>query len=95
MVNCRRNSPGIIVDEVQISDLENASYLPSGRCIKGMLAGNDNWRSPEAHLKDELNKPTDMFSFGIVVSAFILIDARSLKPSLVHICYTRKRYIWR
>ncbi|XRM47931.1 hypothetical protein ABZX51_010882 [Aspergillus tubingensis] len=31
-----------------------------------MLAGNDNWRSPEAHFRGELNKPTDMFAFGIV-----------------------------
>jgi hypothetical protein len=33
-----------------------------------MLAGNDNWRSPEAHFKGELNKPTDLFSFGAVVN---------------------------
>ncbi|PKY01354.1 putative calcium/calmodulin dependent protein kinase [Aspergillus campestris IBT 28561] len=54
------------VERVQLIDLENAAYLPKGRCIKGMLAGNDNWRSPEAHFKGELNKPTDIFSFGIV-----------------------------
>lgn len=30
------------VREVQVTDLENAAYLPNGRCIKGMLAGNDN-----------------------------------------------------
>ncbi|KAF2427263.1 serine/threonine protein kinase [Tothia fuscella] len=34
--------------------------------IKGMLPGNDNWRSPEAHVRGELNKPTDMFFFGAV-----------------------------
>lgn len=59
----------IVVDKVQLTDLENAGYLPRGRCIKGMLVGNDNWRSPEAHLKGELNKPTDVFSFGAVVRA--------------------------
>lgn len=63
-----------IVEQVQIIDLENAAYLPKGRCIKGMLAGNDNWRSPEAHFKGELNKPTDIFSFGIVVSASTLLE---------------------
>lgn len=57
-----------MVEQVQLTDLENAAYLPKGRCIKGMLAGNDNWRSPEAHFKGELNKPSDMFSFGLVVS---------------------------
>jgi hypothetical protein len=33
-----------------------------------MLAGNDNWRSPEGHFKGELSKPSDMYSFGAVVS---------------------------
>ncbi|KAJ5823525.1 calcium/calmodulin dependent protein kinase [Penicillium robsamsonii] len=29
-----------------------------------MLAVNDNWRSPEAYFRGELNKPTDLFSLG-------------------------------
>ncbi|RFU28457.1 hypothetical protein B7463_g7894, partial [Scytalidium lignicola] len=66
MVNCRHTGQEMIVEQVQIIDLENAAYLPKGRCIKGMLAGNDNWCSPEAHFKGELNKPTDIFSFGTV-----------------------------
>ena len=65
MVNIR---PDSIIDQVQIIDIENAAYLPKGRCIKGMLAGNDNWRSPEGHFKGELSKPSDMYSFGAVVS---------------------------
>ena len=68
MINCRYINQETIVEQVQITDLENAAYLPKGRCIKGMLAGNDNWRSPEAHFKGELNKPADIFSFGVVVS---------------------------
>ena len=74
MVNCRHVGQETIVEQVQIIDLENAAYLPKGRCVKGMLAGNDNWRSPEAHFKDELNKPTDIFSFGVVVSNFTWIE---------------------
>ena len=58
-----------VAEHVQISDLENTAYLPKPRCIKGMLAGNDNWRSPEGHFKGELNKPSDLYSFGLVVSA--------------------------
>lgn len=69
MADCRGEGEYTVVDKVQLTDLENASHLPRGRCIKGMLAGNDNWRSPEAHFKGELNKPTDVFSFGAVVSA--------------------------
>ncbi|KAH8787984.1 kinase domain-containing protein [Diaporthe sp. PMI_573] len=63
MVNIR---PDSIIDQVQIIDIENAAYLPKGQCIKGMLAGNDNWRSPEGHFKGELSKPSDMYSFGAV-----------------------------
>ncbi|EED11722.1 calcium/calmodulin dependent protein kinase, putative [Talaromyces stipitatus ATCC 10500] len=66
MVESKQDGEDIIVESVQIIDLENAAYLPKGRCIKGMLAGNENWRSPEAHFKGELNKPTDIFSFAIV-----------------------------
>ncbi|KAI6878127.1 calcium/calmodulin dependent protein kinase [Hortaea werneckii] len=54
------------VERVMLSDLENAAHLPGERCIKGMLAGSDVWRSAEAHLRGELGKPTDMFSFGLV-----------------------------
>lgn len=62
------DGPEITVSRVQLSDLENAAHLPKPRCIKGMLAGNDNWRSPEGHFKGELNKPSDVYSFGLVVS---------------------------
>lgn len=72
MVNyCNTGLETTIIEQVQIIDLENAAYLPKGRCIKGMLAGNDSWRSPEGHFKGELNKPSDIFSFAAVVSSFI------------------------
>lgn len=57
----------IVIDAVQIMDIENAVWLQPGKNVLGMLAGNDNWRSPEAHLRAKLNKPTDMFSFGVMV----------------------------
>ena len=72
-----------MVDKVQISDLENAAHLPKPRCIKGMLAGNDNWRSPEGHFKGELNKPSDMYSFGLTVGIWI----RWAFAMLIHIVY--------
>lgn len=68
MVDHKDGDQGAVIEGVKLSDLENAAYLPNGKCIKGMLAGNDNWRSPEAHLKGELSKPSDLFSFGLVVS---------------------------
>jgi serine/threonine protein kinase len=67
MVNYRNTGQETIVEQVQIIDLENAAYLPKGRCIKGMLAGNDSWRSPEGHFKGELGTPSDIFSFAAVV----------------------------
>ncbi|PCH07847.1 Hypothetical protein PENO1_010320 [Penicillium occitanis (nom. inval.)] len=70
MVNYRGTGLETIVEDVQIIDLENAAYLPKGRCIKGMLAGNDSWRSPEAHFKGELNKPSDIFSFAAVMKTY-------------------------
>ncbi|RDL35714.1 uncharacterized protein BP5553_06326 [Venustampulla echinocandica] len=75
MLNCHSTGQEMIVEQVQITGLENAAYLPKGRCIKGMLAGNDNWRSPEAYFKGELNKPTDIFSFGVMASAFTLLES--------------------
>lgn len=68
MVDFHGSCSDFVVEKVELSDLENAACLPKGRCIKGMLPGNDNWRSPEGHLRGELNKPTDIFSFGIMVS---------------------------
>jgi hypothetical protein len=67
MADCHGEGPGLNVEKVQLTDLENAGYLPKPRCIKGMLPGNENWRSPEGHLRGELNKPTDIFSFGTMV----------------------------
>ncbi|OAL47917.1 kinase-like protein [Pyrenochaeta sp. DS3sAY3a] len=66
LVNYRHVNQEVTVEQVQISDIENAAYLPKPSCIKGMLAGNDNWRSPEGHFKGELNKPSDLYSFGLV-----------------------------
>jgi serine/threonine protein kinase len=70
LANYRHVEQGVIVEQVQIADHENAAYLPKPRCIKAMLAGNDNWRSPEGHFKGELNKATDMYSCGFVVSIY-------------------------
>ncbi|KAH4906954.1 hypothetical protein HBI80_070960 [Parastagonospora nodorum] len=72
LVNHRHMDQEVVIEKVQISDLENAAYLPKPRCIKGMLAGNDNWRSPEGHFKGELNKPSDLYSFGLVCIYAIL-----------------------
>ncbi|KAF9890347.1 hypothetical protein FE257_006013 [Aspergillus nanangensis] len=85
MVNCQSGDAETIVEDTQLIDLENAAYLPKGRCIKGMLAGNDNWRSPEAHFKGELNKPTDMFAFGAVRQVSYFGDQEGMNGLLRHV----------
>jgi hypothetical protein len=67
MVNHRHIDQEIVIEQVQVADLENAAYLPKPMCIKGMSTGNANWRSPEGHFKGELDKPSDLYSFGLVV----------------------------
>ncbi|PPJ57953.1 hypothetical protein CBER1_11087 [Cercospora berteroae] len=66
MVNSSYDTNTTTVEQVMLIDLENAAHLPASRCVKGMLAGNENWRSVEAHFKGELSKPSDMFSFGLI-----------------------------
>ncbi|KAF1921810.1 kinase domain-containing protein [Ampelomyces quisqualis] len=66
MVDYHHDKDEMVLEKVQLTDLDNAAYLPYGRYIKGMAAGNENWRSPEAFFKSKISKPADMFSFGIV-----------------------------
>ena len=57
---------GIKVTEVQLTNLEDAAHLKPKFNICGLQAGNYMWRSPEAHASARVNKPSDMFSFGVV-----------------------------
>ncbi|RMD42378.1 hypothetical protein DV735_g2739, partial [Chaetothyriales sp. CBS 134920] len=54
------------VEHVQIADLEDAAYVPDDCAIVGRQAGNWMWRSPEAHASGQVQKPSDIFSFGVV-----------------------------
>lgn len=49
----------------------------------GKQAGNWMWRSPEAHARGPVNKPSDVFSFAIVVSTTFgdFLSAASNLPS--------------
>lgn len=57
----------VIVNIVQISDLEDAVILPSGKWLRGPLCGNAMWRSPESWCRSRQNYASGVFSFGIVV----------------------------
>lgn len=68
MVDYHEHGKEIVVEKVQVIDFENAVYLPVGRGIRGMLPGNEFWRSPEGWLRATLRKSHDMNAFGIIVS---------------------------
>lgn len=74
---------GSEVTEVRLADLEDSAIVPQGSAIIGRQMGNWMWRSPEAHAEGPMNKPSDMFSFGIVVSqtAAILTGSMELMSS--------------
>jgi len=67
MVDYRDVDEKMMIKNVQLNDLDNAAYLPNGRYLNGMLIRNEDWRSPEAAFKIKVGKPTDMYSFGLVV----------------------------
>lgn len=57
------------IAKVQIVDLEDSAYLRHPEsAVMGAQVGNIMWRSPEAHAMGPIRKPSDMFSFGLVVS---------------------------
>ncbi|KAK9413367.1 putative Kinase-like domain-containing protein [Seiridium unicorne] len=72
MVDYHETTDGIVVDRVQLSDLEDATHIPPAQALRGLQVGNHWWRSPEAHVKGAIGKPTDIFSFAIV-SIFLLL----------------------
>ncbi|KZL66695.1 serine/threonine protein kinase (calcium/calmodulin dependent protein kinase) [Colletotrichum tofieldiae] len=64
----------IKIHSVQISALEDAVVLPSGKNLKGCLCGNQLWRSPESWARARQNTPSDVFSFGVLTIYVMLND---------------------
>ncbi|KAL9135478.1 MAG: hypothetical protein Q9175_003330 [Cornicularia normoerica] len=56
----------IKITQVQFTDIEDPARVPPGCDILDKQVGNWMWRSPEAHTQGRVNKPSDMFSFGVV-----------------------------
>jgi hypothetical protein len=67
MVNCRHAGKETLIEQVQVTDFENAAYLSKPTNIQGMPPGVENRRSPEGHLKGKLNKTHDIFSFTVML----------------------------
>ena len=70
-MNWEEDCRGIKITHVQLTDLESAAHVPPPYNICDRLCGNHIWRSPEAHVRGPVNKPSDMFSFGVVVGCAI------------------------
>ncbi|KAL8928756.1 MAG: hypothetical protein Q9208_001534 [Pyrenodesmia sp. 3 TL-2023] len=66
LVETVEDQHGIDVKQTKLTDIESAAYVPPKCAIVGSQVGNWMWRSPEAHAQGRVNKPSDMFSFGIV-----------------------------
>jgi serine/threonine protein kinase len=56
------------IETVQLGDIEDAAIVPPGCAISGRQLGNWMWQSPESHAEGPMHTPSDIFSFGIVVS---------------------------
>ena len=69
MLDWTEEDGNIAVQNVQIADIEDAVCVPDRCNVTGRQFGNWMWRSPEAHASGHCNKPTDIYSFAIVVSA--------------------------
>ncbi|OAT01167.1 serine/threonine protein kinase [Blastomyces dermatitidis ER-3] len=65
-IDWKDDRDGIIIDQVKLGDLEDAAHIPPGSHMIEKQVGNWMWRSPEAHAKGPVNKPSDIFSFALV-----------------------------
>lgn len=69
VIEWKEDHHAIKIAQVQLTDIEDAAHVPSGYSIRNTQVGNLMWRSPEAHTESKVNKPSDMFSFDVVVSS--------------------------
>jgi len=96
MVDWHGMDGNTVVRQVQIADVDDAAYVPGDSAIIGRQVGNWMWRSPEAHASGPVRKPSDIFSFGVVVSC---VQSRVLPPltcsTTVHLCPDEKGHFCR
>ncbi|KAL1882845.1 hypothetical protein Daus18300_000483 [Diaporthe australafricana] len=56
----------VMIQDVKLSDLEDAVLLEPDMAIKDAVLGNKLWRSPESWTGATQEHPSDVFSFGVV-----------------------------
>ncbi len=82
------NHRGMVIEQVQLADIEDVARVPPGSDIVGIQVGNWMWRSPEAHMEGRVNKPSNIFSFGVVVSRQALESLEWLFTTVFVQCIT-------
>ena len=78
LVQKKEDHYGIVIEQVQLADIEDAAYVPPGYDIVGKQVSNWMWRSPEAHAQGRVNKPFDIFSFGVARSSMHRVIVKAL-----------------
>lgn len=56
------------IERAYLIDMENALPVKDEHFMYDIDIGHRFWRSPEAHARRMIGKPTDIFSFGLIVS---------------------------
>jgi hypothetical protein len=82
LVQQKEDPHGMVIEQVQLADIEDAAYVPLGYDIVGKQVRNWMWRSPEAHAQGRVNKPSDIFSFGVVVSRQAHYNSSSIRVAV-------------
>ncbi|QSS54054.1 calcium/calmodulin dependent protein kinase [Histoplasma capsulatum var. duboisii H88] len=84
LIDWKDENGEIAITRVQLADIEDSAVVPPNCDILRKAVGNWMWRSPEAHAETRVNKPSDIFSFGIVCICAVLkpvilaVDAKEL-----------------
>nr|POE78460.1 hypothetical protein CFP56_60692 [Quercus suber] len=92
MIQWSEDANGIQIEKVHLIDLEDTFQLPPGKGLRGMQLGNWMWRSPEAHAEGPIQKPSDLFSFGIVHLIFA-VDQSELPEGIDKLAVVIERQI--
>lgn len=74
LVDYEEKSDGsLVIQDVKLSDLEDAVVLEPGTAIIGPTLGNKLWRSPESWAGAQQELPSDVYSFG-AVAVYVMVN---------------------
>ena len=74
LIDHKEQSDGsLVIQDVKLSDLEDAVLLGPDMAIEGAVLGNKLWRSPESWTGATQEHSSDVFSFGIV-AIYVMVN---------------------